>query len=75
MKQCAKCKNTFPAGYPSNVCYVPVGEAGGLAIACKGEIREVNCLLCEDSGEVQIRDPRIGPEYRPCPRGCSKGGF
>ena len=35
----------------------------------------IKCLVCEDSGEVEIYDPRTVEtvEVHKCPRGCQKG--
>ena len=47
----------------NDVRVIEGGDQGGL------------CSVCLGSGEVYINDPRQdGPEVRPCPRGCKKGG-
>lgn len=51
-KLCSVCRNVFPAGYPSKVCYVPLEV--GRPETCSGKIIEVQCLLCMDSNEVEI---------------------
>lgn len=67
---CATCKNLYADGEVPEVCQVPVDTLGGLKMLCAGVIVDVRCLLCEDSGQVQIRDPRIDAQTVACPRGC-----
>lgn len=65
-KLCSVCRNVFPPGYPSKICYVPLEV--GKPQTCSGTIIEVNCLLCLDTAKVTV----LGVEQA-CSRGCGNG--
>lgn len=47
---------------------IPAGEE-----KCGGQLKEVKCLKCLDTGSVSIKDPRDSrAENIACPNGCSE---
>lgn len=67
MKMCATCKELYPDGDGLAFCPRPLDPQNNAAV-CNGKLRVVECLLCEDSGKVEVMG-----ENGSCPRGCEKG--
>lgn len=69
MKMCLSCKELYPDGDSLTFCPRRLAPTLNASI-CNGALKKVECLKCEDTGEVTILDPRVGPETKACPNGC-----
>ena len=62
MKMCLSCKELYPDGDTLTFCPRPLAPELNAAV-CNGALKTVKCLVCEDTGQVEV----LG-EKQACPR-------
>jgi len=71
LRFCVKCGASYPSDDTIGKCdqQNADGRCGGEVPSFR--VPDAKCLKCNDTGAVQINDPRDPqPENKPCPAGC-----